>query len=72
MCDPWYGCWNVDSSQSVADWSTWRLGWMGGAGLNFEVGSGASFFIQAQYHVINNTHAATEMMPIAMGYRVSF
>lgn len=71
-CDPWFGCYYIGNSQTVADWSTWRLGWMGGAGLNVEFDGGGALFLQAQYHMINNAHANTEFVPIAIGYRQSF
>jgi opacity protein-like surface antigen len=72
VCDPWFGCWPVSNTQTVQDWSTWRLGWMGGAGLNIEFDNGGALFLQAQYHVINNTNQNTEFVPIAIGYRQSF
>jgi len=71
-CDPWFGCYYIGSNQTVEDWSTWRLGWMGGAGLNVEFDGGGAFFMQAQYHEINNANAKTEFVPISAGYRHSF
>lgn len=73
VCDPWFGCWEVANNQTVADFSTWRLGWMGGAGLNIEFDGGGAFFMQAQYHIINNANRQdTEFVPISAGYRQSF
>lgn len=72
VCDPWFGCWNVSNSEDVADWSTWRMGWMGGGGLNVEFDSGGALFFQAQYHLISNEHKDAEIIPLALGYRQSF
>lgn len=72
VCDPWFGCWPVSNSETVADWSTWRMGWVGGAGLNFEFDGGGAFFLQMQYHLINNTRQDTEFVPMALGYRHTF
>ncbi len=72
VCDPWFGCYPVSTSQTLVDWSTWRLGWMGGAGIGIEFDNGGALTLQAQYHRINNTRTDTEFMPIALGYRWSF
>jgi opacity protein-like surface antigen len=71
-CDPWFGCYNIANEESVADFSTWRLGWMGGAGLNFEFDGGGAMYVQAQYHMINNANTKTEFIPIAVGFRQTF
>ncbi|MCG3204629.1 MAG: hypothetical protein KCHDKBKB_01344 [Elusimicrobia bacterium] len=72
VCDPWFGCWNYNNTEDVADWSTWRVGWMGGAGLNFEFDYGGALYLQAQYHYIDNTNQDIELVPLALGYRHSF
>lgn len=72
VCDPWFGCYDTGYGQTVADWSSWRLGWMGGAGLNIEFDSGGAMFLQTQYHSITNTNNNLEFVPIAIGYRQSF
>src|SRR5262249_1349072 len=72
VCDPWFGCYPVRSSQTLADWSTWPLGWMGGAGINFEFDGGGELYLQTQYHRVNNTNADTEILPIAVGFNWTF
>lgn len=71
-CDPWFGCYGYSSSDTIADWSTWRLGWVGGAGINIEFDSGGAFYVQTQYYRINNAHANTEFIPIGLGYKWTF
>jgi opacity protein-like surface antigen len=72
VCDPYFGCWDYSNTEGVADFSTWRLGWMGGAGLNIEFDHGGALFLQAQYHVINNTKKDLEFVPLAIGFRQWF
>lgn len=72
VCDPWFGCWDTGTVQTVQDWTTWRLGWVGGAGINIENSNGGALFLQTQYHLINNAHRDLEFVPISIGYRQSF
>jgi len=72
VCDPWFGCWETGTTQPVADYATWRLGWVGGAGLNIEFNGGGALFLQAQYHVVNNENQDLEIVPISLGFRQSF
>jgi hypothetical protein len=72
VCDPWFGCWNYNNTEDVADWTTWRMGWLGGGGLNIEFDGGGAMFLQAQYHYIDNSKLDIEIVPLAIGYRQSF
>jgi hypothetical protein len=72
VCDPWFGCWDYNNTQDVADWSSWRLGWIGGGGINMEFDGGGALFLQAQYHYIPNTNQDIEIVPVAIGYRQTF
>ncbi len=72
VCDPWFGCYNYNNTEDVADFSTWRGGWIAGGGLNMEFEGGGAMFLQAQYHYIINTKQDLEIIPIAIGYRQSF
>lgn len=72
VCDPWFGCWDTGYAETVQDFSTWRLGWVGGAGLNIESQTGGALFLQLQYHFINNSSRDFEFVPIAVGFRQSF
>ena len=72
VCDPWFGCYETGTVQSVQEETTWRLGWMGGFGLNIENARGGALFLQAQYHLVNNTNRDLEFVPISIGFRQSF
>ncbi len=72
VCDPWFGCYPVSTSDTLVDESTWRLGAMAGAGINVEFDSGGALVMQAQFHRINNANVDTEFIPISLGYQWSF
>ncbi|MCG3204573.1 MAG: hypothetical protein KCHDKBKB_01288 [Elusimicrobia bacterium] len=72
VCDPWFGCYETGTAQSIEEETTWRLGWVGGFGLNIENARGGALFLQVQYHLVNNSKRDLEFVPISIGYRQSF
>lgn len=72
-CDPLFGCPAGGGSYNTSTLNTTRLGWQGGAGLEllFDGGLGA-LTLDVQYIRVNNTHGATELIPINIGFKVKF
>jgi opacity protein-like surface antigen len=74
ICDPWFGCYEalVPGQVGVAKISTTRMGWQGGADIDFTFDGGGAFSIGVQYVRINNTNVDTEYIPINVGYTQRF
>ena len=72
-CEPYFGCPSGSGGTGAARLTTTRLGWQGGAGLDFlfDEGWGAISF-NVQYVQVNNTNADMTFMPINFGYKVAF
>lgn len=72
-CDPLFGCPAGGGSYNTSTLNTTRMGWQGGAGLNFLFDEGlGALTLDVQFVHINNTHGATELIPINIGYKVNF
>lgn len=72
-CDPVFGCPSGGGSYNTSTLNTTRLGWQGGAGLDFMFDEGlGAITLHVQYIHINNSHAATEFIPINLGFKVAF
>jgi opacity protein-like surface antigen len=70
-CDPWWGfCYQgvVPGQAIVADESTTRFAWNVGVGVEFPMGNGAAWFIDARYHELQ-TKQSTAFIPIQIGLR---
>lgn len=72
-CDPLFGCPAGGGSYNTETLNTTRLGWQGGAGLEllFDGGLGA-LTLDVQFIHVDNTHGATELIPINVGFKVMF
>lgn len=71
ICDPWWGyCYpGVVAGQSlVASTSTTKFGWNAGLGVEFQTGGAGTWFIEARYHRMQDSHP-TEILPIQIGVR---
>jgi opacity protein-like surface antigen len=72
-CDPVFGCPAGGSDYTTTRLNTTRLGWQGGAGLDFFFDDGGvALSVNVQYIRINNTQVDMEIMPINVGYKVMF
>jgi opacity protein-like surface antigen len=71
ICDPWWGFCSpgyVTGDLLVQRTETTRLAWNAGLGLDFSLGNGQSWFIEARYHRME-TQDPTEFIPIRIGLR---
>jgi hypothetical protein len=71
VCDPWWGFCGpgyVAGDVLVAREETTRFAWNGGVGLDFALGGGQSWFIEARYNRME-TQQPTTMIPIRVGFR---
>jgi len=68
-CDPFLGyCNGVAADALVASRGVTKFGWNAGAGVEFALPYGQSWFIEARYHRISNDRPI-EFIPITIGYR---
>jgi opacity protein-like surface antigen len=72
-CDPVFGCSTGGGDYTTTRINTTRLGWQGGAGLDFVFDDGGgAISLNVQYIQINNTNADMTFIPINIGYKVMF
>lgn len=72
-CDPVFGCPAGGGSYNTSTLNTTRMGWQGGAGLAFLFDEGlGALTLDVQYVRVDNTHGATELIPINIGFKVMF
>ena len=67
-CDPFSGFCDGTGDVLVASNGVTKFGWNGGAGVEFALPYGQSWFIEARYHRIS-TDKPIEYIPLAVGYR---
>ncbi|MBS0364736.1 MAG: outer membrane beta-barrel protein [Proteobacteria bacterium] len=70
-CDPWVGWCQPDYAPGdllVASYDTTRFAWNAGAGIDFALPGGQSWFIEARYERIE-TQEPTTFVPIRIGMR---
>jgi opacity protein-like surface antigen len=71
FCDPWWGFCGpgyIAGDHVVAHEETTRFAWNGGVGLDFALGGGQSWFIEARYSRME-TQQPTTFLPIRVGFR---
>ncbi len=71
FCDPYFGYCDygvVPGDVVVASADTTRFSWNAGAGLDFDLRDGQTFFIEARYMRVE-TSQPTEFVPITVGLR---
>lgn len=71
-CDPFIGfCGGGFGEVDVASHTVTKFGWNAGAGLDFPLGNGASWFIEGRYHRIRVSNASIpiQYVPITIGLR---
>jgi hypothetical protein len=72
-CDPLFGCPAGGGQYNTSTLNTTRLGYQGGASLEFQFDEGlGALSLDVQFIHVNNTNGATELMPINVGYKVMF
>jgi opacity protein-like surface antigen len=69
FCDAFFCGSGFGRNTLVASSDTTRFAWNAGAGVNFGLPYGQSWFIEARYERIETTPQATEFIPIRFGYR---
>lgn len=72
FCDPWFGYCGfgvVPGDIVVASSDTTRFSWNAGAGLDFDLRNGQTFFVEARYVRVETTPQPTEFLPITVGLR---
>ena len=72
FCDPWFGYCEfgvVPGDVVVASDNTTRLEWNAGLGLDFALGGGESFFVEARFTRIETPTQPTDFVPIRVGLR---
>jgi opacity protein-like surface antigen len=67
-CDPFSGFCDAAGDALVSSSGTTKFGWNAGAGVEFDLPYGQSWFIEARYHRIS-TDQPIEYVPISVGYR---
>ncbi len=70
-CDPWWGfCgdYGYGGSAVVASSDTTHFQWNAGAGLEFALSRGTSWFIEARYESLQ-TNPVTSYVPVRVGFR---
>jgi len=67
-CDPFSGFCYGTGDALVASSGVTKFGWNAGAGVEFDLPYGQSWFIEARYHRIS-TDRPIEYVPITVGYR---
>jgi opacity protein-like surface antigen len=67
-CDPFSGFCYGSGDALVSSSGVTKFGWNAGAGVEFSLPYGQSWFIEARYHRIS-TDRPIEYVPIAIGYR---
>jgi opacity protein-like surface antigen len=71
-CDPFMGfCGGGYGEVNVASHSVTKFGWNAGAGLDFPLGNGASWFLEGRYHRVRVSNASIPIayIPITIGLR---
>jgi opacity protein-like surface antigen len=71
FCDPWFGYCDFDLAPGdlvVASENSTGFAWNAGLGLDFTVGSGQSYFVEARFTRIQ-TSQPTDFVPIRVGVR---
>ncbi len=71
FCDPWFGYCDFDlvpGDVVVASDNTTRFAWNAGLGLDFALGGGQSFFVEARFTRMQ-TPQPTDFVPIRVGLR---
>jgi opacity protein-like surface antigen len=67
-CDPFSGFCDGSGNALVSSTGVTKFGWNAGAGVEFALPYGQSWFIEARYHRIS-TDQPIELVPITVGYR---
>jgi opacity protein-like surface antigen len=68
ICDIWGFCYIGTGTFVTHSSSTTKFGWNAGAGVNFPLSGGASWFIEARFTAIETKHTF-EYVPIQIGMR---
>src|SRR5262249_9647548 len=68
LCDPFFCSSGFGRSTLVASDDSTRFAWNAGAGLDFALPGGSSWFVEAGYERIQ-TQERTEFIPIRFGFR---
>jgi opacity protein-like surface antigen len=68
FCDPYFCGSGFGHNNLVASSDNTRFAWNAGAGVDFALPAGQSWFIEARYERID-TNGATELIPIRFGFR---
>jgi hypothetical protein len=72
FCDPWFGYCEFGVAPGeviVASEDTTRFEWNAGVGLDFALGGGESFFVEARFTRIQTPTQPTDFIPIRVGLR---
>jgi len=72
FCDPWFGYCEFGVAPGeviVASEDTTRFEWNAGLGLDFALGGGESFFVEARFTRIETPAQPTDFIPIRVGLR---
>ena len=73
ICSPWYW-WCVPGGVGpgtfiVGKTDSWEFAWNAGLGVDFELGSGSTVYLEAKYHVVETDRASSELIPLVFGIR---
>ncbi|HEY2590928.1 MAG TPA: outer membrane beta-barrel protein [Steroidobacteraceae bacterium] len=73
FCDPWWGFCGpayFPAYATVAETtSAWQFAWNAGVGINFPLGNGMSWFVDARYLRIGPADQKGEFIPVRIGLR---
>lgn len=72
FCDPWFGYCGfgvVPGEEVVASADSTRFSWNAGAGVDFDLRNGQTFFVEARYVRLDTRPQPTEFFPITVGVR---
>ncbi len=71
--DPFFGGYvpfSFSANVVTDEFTQTKLGWDGGAGVEWKLGEGrTSFYAEARYHRMNSTPVITEYVPVTFGFR---
>ena len=70
FCDPWFGVCEFDLEPGavvVASDDTTRFAWNAGLGLDFALGNGETFFVEARFTRMQTAAQPTDFVPIRVG-----
>ncbi len=73
ICDPWYW-WCIpggvgEGTVVVGKRDTTEFAWNAGIGIDFELSGGSTLYVETKFHSAETDRAATEVIPIVIGYR---